>query len=971
VDRLPAGTVTFLFTDIEGSTQLVQRLGDHYGDLLADYRRLIRASVDTHGGYEVDNQGDAFFFAFPRASSALDASIAGQRAFLTQVWPGQVSVRARMGLHTGEPRLAETGGYVGMDVHRAARICHAGNGGQILLSDVTRALVEADLPPETTLRDLGEHRLKDLSQPLHLFQLSIRGLPTDFPPLRSLNVFPHNLPIQLTSFVGRDREVAEMARLVSSTRLVTVTGVGGGGKTRLALQVAAEVLEGFPDGVWLVELSALGNPTLIAQATASVLGVREQPNRQLVDTLVDDLRPKRILLLLDTCEHLLPDSAQFAYALLRQCPELRILATSREALGVAGETLYQLSPLAVPALHDLPSIEDLMRFDAVGLFVERTVARVPGFTLTKPTGQAVVQACQRLDGIPLAIELAAARTNVMTVQQIAARLDDRFQLLTGGSRTALPRHQTLRGAIDWSYGLLSDAERVVLRRVAVFAGGFDLDAAEAVCSGQGVTQGDVLDTVSSLVEKSLVIAEPHRGEMRYRLLDTVQQYAEGKLLESGESATVWDRHLAFYVEFAERAELMLQGRGQKTWVERLESERDNLRAAFRRSDSEGRTDVGLRLAAALVRFWIIRGYWGRQSHDLPSALSEGRGWLEKMLADDRGASERYRIKALNGAGFLAWRQGDFAQAAAWSEESEKLSRRQGDDQGFAEALLNLGLVARSQDDYAGAEALHEKSLVLFRKVEHRADVAWSLTLLGIALWYRGNYSRAAALFEESLALSRLHEHKGGMAQALHGLGRVAASLGDDPQATRLLTDGLALFQELGDQEGIASSKHMLGRVAAHRGDYATAKALLDESLAVFRQLQSLARPATLLNTLGHLAAQTGAYDEAMALLKESLNMRKQRGTTWDKWGLAECLERLAIVATAQGKLDRAVRLWGSADALRVAMGAPLPPVYQPERDSNLEHARATLGKAAVEKSWDHGGAMTLEQAIEYALGAGE
>lgn len=958
VDRLPTGTVTFLFTDIEGSTELIHSLGERYGAVLADYRRLLRACAAAQRGHEVDNQGDAFFFAFPRASSALEASIAGQRALLEHIWPDQVSVRARMGLHTGEPLISETG-YVGIDIHRAARICHAGYGAQILLSDVTRALVGTELPPNFTVRDLGEHRLKDLSQPLHLFQVSARGLPDEFPPLRSLNVFPHNLPIQLTSFVGREKEVAEVTHQLLSTRLLTITGVGGGGKSRLALQVAAEALEEFPDGVWWVELSDLGDPGLIAQTTASILRVSEQPPREIVETLINYLRSRRTMLVLDTCEHLLPACAQFAYGLLRQCPDLRILATSREGLGVAGEILHPLSPMGVPPLESPAPMDELLRFDAVSLFVERAMARVPRFTLSRHTAQGVVQVCDRLDGIPLAIELAAARTNVMTVEQIAARLDDRFQLLTGGSRTALPRHQTLRAAIDWSYGLLSDPERVVLRRAAVFAGGFALDAAEVVCSGQGVQETEVLDIVFSLVEKSLVIAEPQREEMRYRLLYTVQQYAEGKLVESGDSPTTWDRHLAFYLALVERAEPLLQSAGQKVWVERLESERDNLRAALRRSESEGQIDTTLRLAACLVRFWVIRGYW-----------SEGRGWLEKLLADVRGATEASRIKALNAGGFLAWRQGDFARAGSWSDEGQNLARQRGDARGLADALLNLGLVARSQDDYARAEALHEESLALFRKAGHSAGTAWSVDLLGIVLWYRGNYPRATALFEESLALSRSQDNKGGIAQALHGLGRVAASRGEDERATALLQDSLTIFQELGDREGIAATLHILGRVAAHSGDYAQAKAFLDASLTDYGHLQSGWKPAGLLNALGYLAAQIGAYDQAGALLRESLTIRTRRGTTWDKWGLAECLERLASVATAHQQAERAVCLWAAADALRANIAAPLPPADHRERDRDLARARAKLGTGFA-ALWAQGHVMTLEQAIDYALVVGK
>ncbi len=956
VDRLPTGTVTFLFTDIEGSTQLLQHLGDHYATLLAEYRHLIRTEVQRQGGAEVDHPGDAFFFSFPRAQSALVASIAAQRALLAHTWPDGIALGVRMGLHTGEPRPADPG-YVGMDVHRAARICHAGHGGQILLSNTTRILVEEGLPAEVTLRDLGMHRLKDLSHPTHLFQVMAGGLPADFPPVRSLAARPNNLPLQLTSFVDRDREVTEVNELLPRASLLTLTGVGGCGKTRLALQVAAEALEAFTDGAWLVELAAVGDPALVAQTAASALRVREQPSRELLETLVDYLRPKQLLLVVDNCEHLLTACAHFAHTLLRQCPDVRVLTTSREGLGVGGETLYPLMPLAVPALHAPQSAEVLLHYDAVRLFVERAVARVPTFALTDQHTQSVARICRRLDGLPLAIEMAAARINVMSVEQIEARLIDRFQFLRGRDPTAPPRQQTLRATFDWSYDLLSDPDRVLLRRLAVFAGGFALGAAEAVCSGNGLEQAEVLDLVSSLVDQSWVIADPHPGEVRYRLLETVQHYGEERLQTSGESARTQDRHLEHFLAFAERADVQLQGAGQQVWLERLEADRDNLRAALGRSQEAGQVEETMRLAGALVNFWSLRGQW-----------SEGRRWLEGTLSEGHRASEAARAKVLYGAGYLAWRQGDFARAAALSEDSRTLYSRLGDKQGLAYALLTLGLVARSQNEYAHAEALHEESLALFRELDHRRGILWSLGLLGIVLWYRGNYARAAAMFEECLVLAHAQEYKGGIAAALHGLGRVAAYEGADARATALLEDGLALFQELGDQEGIASSLQILGRVALYRKDYEPARALLGESLTLFRQLEHPWVVVGLLAALAHVAVGEGNAQQAEALLVESMGVRKRLGYDWDKWGLAEGLEALAAVATAQGRSERAVRLLGAAESVRTAISAPLPPIDQLEHNRQLATLRGRFHDDAFGALWAQGKEMPLEQVIAQALG---
>ncbi len=455
---LPTGTVTFLFTDIEGSTTLLQRLGDRrYAEVLAEHQRLVRDAFAKGNGQEIDTQGDAFLVAFSRARDAVATAVAAQQALMKHPWTDGASLRVRMGLHTGEP-VGATDRYVGLDVHRAARICSAGHGGQILLSDAVSGLAARDLPPGVSLRDLGTHRLKDLREPEHLFQVMHPDLPTDFPPLKSLDALPNNLPRQLTSFVGRDREMAEVKKLLATTCLVTLTGAGGSGKTRLALHVATDVLERYPDGVWLAQLAPLSEPALVPKAVASALDIPEQPARLLTDTVVDYLRSRSLLLLLDNCEHLLQACADLANVLLQACPNLCILATSREALGIAGELTYRVPSLSLPDLKRLPSPESLTQYEAVRLFVERAAFSKPGFQITSSNAAAVAQVAHRLDGIPLAIELAAARVKALPVDVIAARLDDQFRLLTGGSRTGLPRHQTLRATLDWSYNWLSEQE---------------------------------------------------------------------------------------------------------------------------------------------------------------------------------------------------------------------------------------------------------------------------------------------------------------------------------------------------------------------------------------------------------------------------------------------------------------------------------------------------------------------------------
>jgi len=487
--RPPTGTVTFLFTDIEGSTRLLHQLGHRYADVLEQHHQILRAALETHNGYEVDTQGDAFFVTFASAIDAIEAAVIMQRSLNARSWPAGGVMRVRMGLHTGEPTLTE-GGYVGMDVHRGARIMASGHGGQVVLSHTTRTLAEEHLPPGVTLRELGEHRLKDLQQPAPLYQLVIEGLPNDFPPLKTLSTRPHNLPVQLTSFIGRETNIVEVKQLLAKTRLLTLTGSGGCGKTRLSLQVGAEVLDDYADGVWLVELAPVADPNLVLQTVASALGLREQAARPLLETVIDYLKPKTLLLLLDNCEHLLEASAQLADALLKACPALKILASSREGLGIAGEQTYRPPSFARPSPANAArlTVEELTQYEAVRLFIDRALLSNPRFAVTNQNAPAVAEICDRLDGIPLAIELAAARVKAMSVEQISTRLTDRFRLLTGGSRTALPRQQTLRALIDWSYDLLSDKEKLLLARLSVFAGGWTLEAAEKVCSDDAVIE---------------------------------------------------------------------------------------------------------------------------------------------------------------------------------------------------------------------------------------------------------------------------------------------------------------------------------------------------------------------------------------------------------------------------------------------------------------------------------------------------
>ncbi len=780
---LPTGTVTFLFTDIEGSTRLLQAARDEYPDLLEIHRRLLREAVARAGGHEFETQGDGLFVAFATAKDALEATVDAQRALDAYAWPEGAAVRVRMALHTGRPTLTP-GGYVGLDLHRTARICAAGHGGQILLSDATRALLEGDLPDGVTIVDLGEHRLKDLDQPLRLHQVVAVGLPHAFPALRTLEALPNNLPLLLTSFVGRVQQVADIKRLLTTQRLVTLIGVGGCGKSRLAHRAAAEALSAYPDGAWWVELAPVADPGLIPQTVASTLRLREQPGRSFVETLVDHFQFKNALLVLDNCEHLLMATAQLANSLLRACPGLRMMVTSREALNIDGEALYPVPPLSAPSGRSA-SVEGLDQNESIRLFVERATAVMPTFHLTAQNAQTVARVCERLDGLPLAIEMAVARVKALSVEQLAKRLDDRFRLLRGSSRTALPRHQTLQAALDWSYGLLSEPEQTVFRRLAVFAGGFDLEAAETVCAGETLPAAEVLDLLASLVDKSLVQVVAVEGEARYRQLETLRQYAQDRLVASEEMPAVRRRHLDWYVVLAERAAPEFESRNQLVWLERVDLEHDNLRAALEWGMESGKGVAAMRLATALHAFWVIRGYWG-----------EALTWDERVLERKADAPASAVAAVLRGQGAILSLAGrDPDRRNSLIEESLTYFRQAGDARGLGRTMFQLGF-SYSESDEARAQALWEEALTFARAAGDWVQVARIQINLAQLDYRRGDEQRAIALADESLRITRKVGDRWVSSLILLHLGEFAADRGEHARARPLLEESMLLARDL-------------------------------------------------------------------------------------------------------------------------------------------------------------------------------
>ncbi|MGH2418348.1 MAG: ATP-binding protein, partial [Candidatus Limnocylindria bacterium] len=744
IDTPSSATVSLLFTDIVGSTRLLEELGDDYATLLSDHHRILDEALAAHGGARVDAAGDGLFASFPTARAALLACIDAQRALAAHTWPRGSKVEVRMGLHTGEPIGSGTG-YVGIDVHRAARICAAGHGGQILVSDSARALIGSAVPDTVSFLDLGEHRLKDLATAIRLHQVIAPGLGSEFPPVRSLETLPNNLPRQLSTFVGRSQEIDDVVERLSTTSLLTLTGPGGVGKTRLALEVGAHVVDSYPDGAWFAEFAALDDPALVPDTVASALRVKPHADGPL-PALAAVLAEQHALLIFDNCEHVLDAVVSLADTLLRRCPDVRILVTSREALGMAGESLMPVPSMSLPDAAATATPEELERLsasDSVRLFLDRGQAVDPGFRLTGENAEAVVQVCRRLDGIPLAIELAAARLRSLPPAQIAARLDQRFRLLTGGSRTALPRHRTLRAAMDWSIDLLPEAERVLVHRLATFSGSFSLEAAEAVASGGPVEADEMIDLLAHLIDKSLLMPEPTPTEARYRMLETIRDYAQERLAESDEAAEMHARHRDWFVSLVDQARPgFFSGAEQAGWLTRLSDELDNLRAALQWShDDPDGASTELGLASGLWRFWEIRGH-----------LAEGSAWLSRALERSGGEVSARRASALTGAGVLASHRGDHRAAVAFHEASLLVHRELGDPLSIAAACSNVASIAIELGDVDRARALYLEAIASAEAAGDQRGAAFSCVNLADVIARHGDSVEADALYARAVGI---------------------------------------------------------------------------------------------------------------------------------------------------------------------------------------------------------------------------
>jgi predicted ATPase/class 3 adenylate cyclase len=923
-------TATFLMTDIAGSTRLWEEQREAMVVALASHDALLRTAVEEAGGTVFKTTGDGLLAAFERPGAALRAAVTGQRALQDHAWPTTRPLLVRMAIHAGDAEVRHDD-YFGPALNRVARVLAIGHGGQVLVSAAAAALVADDLPAGASLLDRGEHHLRDLARPEHVYQLAAPGLATDFPPLRSGAAPPTNLPADLTTFIGRSREAAEIRDLLRAHRFATLVGVGGTGKTRLMLHVAGDLSGQHHDGAWLIELAPLREPELVAAEVARALGVQVSPGQLAIAAVTDYLRGKDLLLLLDNCEHLIEAAAGLVEHLLASCRSLQVLATSREALGVPGEATYPVPSLAVPETLDHIDLAAIAATEAVSLFVERATTTLPSFRLDDSNAASVVEICRRLDGIPLALELAAARANVLSAAEIAQGLGDRFRLLTGGRRTAVPRQQTLQALIDWSWDLLTEADQRLLRRLSVFTGGWMLEAAAGVAGDQddpaappaGASRLETLDGLGRLVDRSLVVVT-HADTTRYGMLETIRQYANDRLVASGEAAGRRTRHLARYRRLAVDATTGIAGPDMVAWLGRIEDDLDNLRTAL---DWAYETDVpvALEMYVALGAYWRSRSLGSEGVDRMREALDVLRRWrsmpspmpeAERMLL-----AARVMVASYNMTGYSGWGAVD-----SIADETIAIARASGDPAAITDALV---LSLQTEIMTRGGRNLPE------------------LRVAGI----------------EALQLATDLDDPGRQSTVLTGLAMIDAR--DDPDAAAAwLERATTAAGRSGNPAAIAGTFQMRGRVASRAGRHVEAQRWFREATAHYAAIGDARFPMSSQSELAHSLRRTGAIDEADAEYRQTIVGWQRTG---NRGAVANQLESLAFTAIARGGGTKAAQLLGAAEALRETSGDPMTVDERGEYEAEVDRLRRLLDAAALGDAWAEGRSLTAVDAVALAV----
>jgi predicted ATPase/class 3 adenylate cyclase len=910
MNNLPSGTVTFLFTDIEGSTKLAQQFPDAMPALLARHREILQQSIQAQNGYVFQVVGDSFSAAFHSAKDALKAALEAQRSLHHEAWIS-APIKVRMGIHTGAAQLADDptieGPYSGYaTLALTQRITSAAHGGQILLSQSTYELtrdVLAAVAEKSQFMDMGEHHLKSILRPVRLYQLNTPGLPFNFPPLKTLDYSPHNLPEQLTSFIGREKEIAEIKSLLHSARLVTLTGSGGTGKTRLSQEVSAQELTNFQHGVWLIELASLSDPSQIIPTMAQVFGLKEMPINSLMNLVMDYLRDKKLLLILDNCEHLIEACARLANDLLHQCAGLKILASSREALGIAGEIVYH-----TPSLADSESTQ---------LFLDRARAVNPNFKLTDGNASPVAQICSRLDGIPLAIELAAARVKLLSPEQIAARLDDRFRLLVGGSRTALPRQQTLRALIDWSYDLLSEGEKRLLQFASVFVAGWTLDALEVIADDP-----NTIEHLEQLVNKSLVVTEERESEMRYFMLETIRQYAREKLFDAKQASTARDRHFMYFNQLSESMWETFRSPNVLPMLDKVDDEVENFRTALEWG-LENHAEENVRLAANFCAASTMLSIPAEGVTIVTTAVERARA-----LPPVEGEANIHRQKLI------------------------------------ARALFVQGMVGLGVGNIPLVMQALKEAIAISRLTGDKQVLGYSLGMYYTASTFINAPDGEAAAQEGLQIFSQEVNDSFGLGLAYMNMARVSANKGDESEKERYFGKLREAVREMPKSFQVSMFLLGMGMDERIRGNYNAARKILEDGLEIFRRLHSRNFILVMRSELGHVERQTGNLTQAKLIYKETIKGWQDLG---NRSAVAHELECFGFLAITDEEPQLAVKLFGAAEALRESIQSPMTDYEQVEYNQSVTRLRAMLPEAELNTLWAQGRSMTMEQAIAYAL----
>jgi len=914
--NLPTGTVTFLFTDIENSTPLWEKHPEAMKSALAKHDALVRRISLLHNGRIIKTTGDGFLVVFAIATEAVQAAIHAQQAIQKEAWDG-VALKVRMGLHTGEAELRD-GDYFGGTLNLAARIMSIGHGGQILISATTLHIAQEHLSAQVSVTDLGEHRLKGLSKVERIFQIATPELQQAFPALKSLTYLSNNLPTQLTSFIGRERELDEAQSKLENARLLTLTGPGGTGKTRLSIQLGSQLVPGFKDGVWLVEFAPISDPSLVTQTIASTFDIREVQGTLLKNLVHDYLREKHLLLILDNCEHLVEASARIADEILHVAPKVKIIVSSREALGLNGETVYRVPSLSLPEQDEVTK-EAALGCESVQLFVERASAANPKFHLTDENASSVAQICSRLDGIPLAIELAASRLTVFSPEQIAKRLDDRFKLLTGGSRTALPRQQTLRALIDWSYDLLSEGERALLRRLSVFAGGWTFEAAETICNNV-----EVLEHLPQLVNKSLVTVNDEGGEPRYFLLETIRQYAREKLLENGEGEGTRERHLAYFREMAETAfPEMLTREKELQWIKKLDIEYDNIRVAVNWGIANNPIAT-MRLIRSLTYLLVVT-----------SNPMEGHRWGKAVF-------EQVKLLVDNGKILTA-------------EEELHMAR----------LLAGMSIMSLTIGNNQAMDTEAEQATTLLRSLDDKWTLALMLAYNTAGKLTAGKFKEAVASIEEALKLAEALGDNYILGSAMSAASYVESYMNRDfGKADALLEKASGLFKEHGNRWSYAITVYGFGNLLRLQRQFQKAREKYKIAMQTMREIGFTRNVVMIKSDLAHILRQEGNYPEAMSAYRETLKEWQGMG---HRAAVAHQMECVAFIAKSLEQVEKATKLLGAAEALRQKIGIDMAPYEREEYEKEVSDLKANMDGKEFASLWAEGRSMTMDEAIELAL----